>query len=334
MTKLGMGYASLQRFSAMLLSSGEVLIVGGDMAGGSTSDRAVLYDPKSGSFHATGSAVPGGNQATLLTDGRVLIIARGLNLYDPSSGAVASVDPCPPAGGLDFEAQTATLLMDGSVLLTEGNPPAAALYDPGTGKCTTTGAPLTLRNSSAAAVLLQDGDVLLVGGAEGTASAQKADPNLAELYSPKTHKFTLTGSSSLNAQYEANPVRLNDGRVLVVRSKWAELYDPKTGKFTPTGTMATIRNDFGTALLADGRVLVTGGVGAWDDSANAYPHFATAELYDPVTGSFTSAGSMVNKRALHKAISLADGRVLITGGVTSWDGTYTPSQLCSELYVP
>jgi len=61
--------------------------------------------------------------------------------------------------------------------------------------------------------------------------------------------------------------------------------------------------------------------------------FASAELYDPSTGTFTPTGSMTTPRVGHTATLLGDGsgRVLITGGATD----ATENALSSaELYDP
>ena len=88
---------------------------------------------------------------------------------------------------------------------------------------------------------------------------------------------------------------LPDGKVLVAGSyinsadplASAELYDPGTGRWTATGTMRHGRGGHTATLLLDGKVLVVGG-GAEDTELEGGPRSATAELYDPITGSWTT----------------------------------------------
>lgn len=75
------------------------------------------------------------------------------------------------------------------------------------------------------------------------------------------------------------------------------------GTWTNTGAMSVIRRDHTATLLNNGKVLITGFV---TDSA---------ELYDPATGVFISAGNTLFTHGQNPtATRLLDGRVLITGG--------------------
>jgi hypothetical protein len=73
----------------------------------------------------------------------------------------------------------------------------------------------------------------------------------------------------------------------------------------------TGRADHRATLLADGRVLVTGG---HDDSGRA---IADAEIFSPSSGTWSPAGRARIARLDHTAAALPDGRVLVVGGVTS-----------------
>src|SRR5215831_6652225 len=89
-----------------------------------------------------------------------------------------------------------------------------------------------------------------------------------------------------------------------------------TGTFTPTGNMLTQRFGGHTAtLLPDGKVLIAGGF-VLVDTPTGLRNFplASAELYDPATGTFSATGNMATVPGITAAILLNDGKVLIADG--------------------
>ena len=102
--------------------------------------------------------------------------------------------------------------------------------------------------------------------------------------------------------------------------------------WTATGNMITARADHTATLLPDGKVLVAGGN---DFVGSNFVGFlpASAELYDPSSGSWTATGTMVTPRTGHTATLLPDGKVLVAGGAggSGSDGGWATS---AELYDP
>ena len=93
----------------------------------------------------------------------------------------------------------------------------------------------------------------------------------------------------------------------------AELFDPATNTWSAAGSLAVGRGFHTATLLANGRVLVTGGLGA-NPGSPAPQRLASAELFDPATNTWSMVGSLAEARAHHTATLLADGRVLVAGG--------------------
>jgi len=88
--------------------------------------------------------------------------------------------------------------------------------------------------------------------------------------------------------------------------------------------MTTARRNHTATLLNDGRVLIAGG----SNGADADTHvLASAELYDPSTGTFTSAGSMSRPKYYGQSTLLANGTVLL-------DGIEDSGSSSAELYNP
>ena len=127
--------------------------------------------------------------------------------------------------------------------------------------------------------------------------------------------FSSTGSMS-SVRFDHTATLLASGKVLITGGDGlasAELYDPATGSFSSTGSMSTARIAHTATMLASGKVLITGGT-----TGGIIPSvLASAELYDPATGSFSSTGSMSIARDGHTATLLNSGKVLITGGCDS-----------------
>jgi hypothetical protein len=90
-------------------------------------------------------------------------------------------------------------------------------------------------------------------------------------------------------------------------------YCAPSRRWTPTGSMASGRMAHTATLLPSGKVLLAGG----RDNANSLDPIASAVLYDPATGTFAPTGSMATARDGHTATLLANGKVLIAGGVTT-----------------
>lgn len=286
-----------------------------------------------------------GATATLLTGGEVLVAGGGTDaaeLYHPASGTWSTT------GNMSVARTdaTATLLPGGEVLVAGGccqvghpyeNLTSAELYHPSTGKWTATG-PLNEARAGDSATLLQDGEVLVAGGAcNGLAYGCNAGSSLvnqksAELYDPSTGVWTKTGSMSAGREFQTATL-LPNGEVLVTGGlnscdddfctdlRSAELYDPVTGQWLVTGPMSVAREQQTATLLTDGDVLVAGGL---DQNSGATETLAGAELYDPDVGKWTPTGAMNHQRAGHTATLLNGGWVLVAGGGTDTSEVYEP----------
>lgn len=190
------------------------------------------------------------------------------------------------------------------------------------GSIVTTGQMIEARFDHAA-VLLQTGRVLVVGGIERNGVMQPS----AELFDPVTGRFTITGKPLAQHGWGVTTTRLRDGKVLVAGGSTgcdspcytasAELYDPATGTFAPTGKMTVPRAEARAVLLKTGEVLLIGGTAITQRDS-----VLTAELYLPSTGVFTSIGATHLSDAT-QIVLLNDGRALVVG--SSGTDLYDPS---------
>ncbi|MBC7843919.1 MAG: Ig-like domain-containing protein [Gemmatimonadaceae bacterium] len=233
---------------------------------------------------------------------------------------------------------TLTLLANGSVLAVGGQvvgPPFSSirtceLYDPTTGTWRAVGSLATGR-SNHIAVRLPSGKVLVTGGYSSETGTRLAS---AELYDPVTESWSATGGMT-EARDIPSAAILADGRVLIVGGSGsgsnlhalssAELYDPASGTWSPVMPMAVPRSGHTATTLSNGKVVVVGG--ATGTYAAPTLH-ATSEVFDPVTGTWTTSGSVTIARGFHRAVALPNARLFITGG-SDFVSTVFPS---SDLY--
>ena len=283
--------------TATLLTSGQVLVVGGHDENGNILTSAELYAPGTDSWSPAGSmrVLRTDQTATLLPSGKVLVVGGGgtsvsalasAELYDPARNSWS------PAASMRTarEGHTATLLPSGQVLVAGGVSAddvlaGAELYNPATNSWSSAGQ-MSVPRTDQTATLLPSGKVLVVGG--GDPGADDPDSCSAELYDPAGNAWSLAGlgravDSSMTCCYQTATL-LPSGQVLEAGGEdWlsmdplasAQLYDPTSNTWFPAASMSAGRAGHTATLLASGRVLVVGG---FDDNGNA---LASAELYTP-----------------------------------------------------
>ena len=176
----------------------------------------------------------------------------------------------------------------------------------------------------------------------GSSATPIASPSKSSAPSGQKGGTWAATGALLEARYGIRATLLLDGTVLVAGGALnsepyvlasAELYDPSTGSWTTTGAMIEARSGYSATLLPDGEVLVAGGISTIVGSS-PFP-LATAELYDPRTGTWTAIDSMATARTGHTATLLVDGKVLVAGGLAAFGDNIPRSTLASaELYDP
>jgi Kelch motif/Galactose oxidase, central domain len=147
---------------------------------------------------------------------------------------------------------------------------------------------------------------------------------------------TWSATGNLNtARFGHTATLLSDGTVLVAGGDTdqvgdvldsAELYDPRTGLWSFTASMSRPRSGHTATLLQDGRVLVAGGV----SNHMTGEIVGTAEIYDPLSGTWSSTADMMAPRWAHTATLLQDGNVLVAAGV----GVESDASNAAELFDP
>jgi len=321
-------------FTTTLLADGQILIAGGVDAQLQATNSAMLYDPHTDTFTATGSMhLPRvQHTATLLPDGKVLIAGGMLQaggtitqasftataeIYDPSSGSFTATGSMAQEGA----GIAAQLLPNGTVLMIGGytfntfSTTASEIYDPASGTFRP-GPDVTDPQLGRARVNLLPSGAVLVSGLYSS---------LADLYDPQANRFTATGGQD-EIQDLAPMAQLANGDLLVaggitdfgepVTYANAERYQAGLGLWEDVNLLPQPMFDESSTLLPNGQVLFAGGSGF--DAQQGF--LSTDELFDPDLNQFQYTGSLPGTLLAQSATLVSDGTVVLLGGFGSLAG--------------
>jgi len=330
-----------------LMNNGKVLIVSGSgNVATETNFQAAVWDPPSETLITQSLAWDMFcNAMVLLPDGRPFINGGNLQ-YDPFHGQPrnAAFDP---STGLFTDLQnmahgrwypTATVLGDGRVMTfsglseTGGTNTAVEFYTAGSGWSQEFPAgwtpPLYPRMH-----LLPDGTVLYAGSGTGSRIFNPSTRTWSAVIATTNYAGTRTyGTSVLLPLTPANGYK---PRVMIFgggnpATPTTEIIDMSaaTPKWTLGPAMSQPRIEMNATILPNGKVLALGGSTNDEDAATAS---LNADLYDPTSNTFSSAGANVYPRLYHSgSLLLPDATVLLMGG-NPVRGTYEQH---SEIYSP
>jgi hypothetical protein len=285
----------------------------------------------------TAAAWYGQHDGPVLLESGAVVVAGGMDTTGQSvpDSAVFEHDQWHPTTGnlvTPRRLHTLTRLANGKILAVGGLNGSAALesaelFDPGTGRWTTTGS-LGKGRWGHSATLLEDGSVLVTGGSAdrlggGTIALRSAERFTDGVWHP--------AKDMTDARTAHTAIRLETGFVLVVGGvapvgavddpalAFCELYDPAHDKWTPTGNLVHGRRHHRATLLSGGAVVVTGGTAPGSPGAAPFDPFSqrTVERFDPATGTWTERRPMPSGRAFHRAVALPDDQLLVVGGAAS-----------------
>jgi len=330
-----------------LMHTGRVLVVSGSgNVATETNFRAAVWDPQTDTLVTQPLLWDMFcNGMVVLPDGRPFVIGGNLQ-YDPFWGhrKTSAFDPATEtftdlqnmAHGRWYP--TPTVLGDGRVMTfsglleTGGTNTAVEIYTPGSGWSVEYPAgwtpPLYPRMH-----LLPNGKVFYSGSGRGSRLFDPATKTWSAVVA--TTNYGTTRSYGTSVLLPLMPANGYAPRVMIFgggnpSTATTEIIDPSAA--TPVWqygpNMSQPRIQMNATLLPSGKVLLTGGSKNDEDAATAS---LNADLYDPTTNTFSSAGANAFPRLYHSnALLLPDATVLLNGG-NPQRGNYQQRQ---EVYKP
>jgi hypothetical protein len=329
-----------------LLYNGKVLIVSGSgNVAGNANYQAAVWDPQTDTVNTQPvSWDMFCNGMVALPDGRMFINSGTLQ-YDPFHGELKSAIYNPATNAFTNVQNmahgrwypTVTTLGDGRVMTFSGldengnTNSTVEIYTVGSGWSGPYAAswtpPLYPRMH-----LLPNGKVFYSGS---TTTSRLFTPSTQTWTTVATTKYSNSRTYGTSVLLPLTPANNYDPRVLILgggnpSTATTELID--LGAATPTWNwgpnMSQPRIEMSATMLADGKVLATGGSLNDEDTTTAS---LNADLYDPATNTFSSAGANSYARLYHSvSLLLPDGTVWLAGG-NPQRGTYEKNM---EIYEP
>ena len=293
----------------MLCFGGENGVIG-DPNG--TYNNAYLYS--NGTWTATGNMLIPRTQFTsvILPNGKVMAIGgitsdenyewASCEIYDPATGQWTYTDSLANATYTDG----AVVLNNGKVLIADGD--SSFVYDPATGHWGAGVAMAAPHGVGPALVLLQNGNVLAVGGTDNN--------TCADVYNPNSNTWTVTASTHYS-RYLTTAILLNNGKALVFGSAaidsgqtTAELYDPATGQFTITGNLLSNVATSPAVLLDNGNPIV------WSlgNIFGSPPDLQTIQVYNVATGSWFAPPANTLGTTNGSLVKISNNQILVIAG--------------------
>ena len=312
-----------------LLPTGKVMIWPGDLSGaggGGSGNDARLWDPVTAT---TSFATPAGYDLfcaghAFLADGRLFVagghIQNGVGLpnattYDPFTNLWTRV----PNMNAGRWYPTATTLANGDMLVVSGSIDSSVGENrlPGVFQVQSD----TWRDLTNAQLSL---DLYPRMHLAPNGRVFNSSPSTVTRYldTSATGAWTVVANRSVNVYRDyGSSVMYDDGKVLVAGgadppTNTAEVIDlnGSSPAWRSVASMAFARRQQNATLLADGKVLVTGGTSGPGFNNTNTPVFA-AEMWDPATETWTIMASAQFPRLYHSAaVLLPDARLLTTGG--------------------